>query len=159
MLYGISGAAIPGGLKYAHEITMACAARNVPPCMVYAMAWRESISLEVDGAIPSAATVVSGDGGHGLLQLTASFPDNWAIPYDNTLYAIDEFILPAIRYWHGLQGYCGDTLALLVFATFNEGLSAAEKYHASGDVDAGTSDEYGHGVLANLTKLVAGLAP
>jgi len=131
----------------------------MPPCLLYAIAWRESISGEVNGQWPDAATVISGDGGHGLMQLTSSWPDDWADPIPNVLYAIDEFVLPAIHYWHGLQRFAGDTLVLLVGATFNEGLSAAEKYHALGNVDAGTSNSYGHAILGFSQKLSAGLAP
>jgi hypothetical protein len=159
MIYGISGAPIPETLPYASPVTAACLQDDMPPCLLYAIAWRESISGEVNGEWPNAALVVAGDGGHGLCQLTSSWPNDWANPIANVEYAITEFVQPAIHYWHGLQGYSGDTLVLLVAATYNEGLGAAEKYHASGDVDAGTTDEYGHGVLDNFTKLVAGLAP
>ena len=126
---------------------------------MYAIAFRETIQGEISGLWPSAATVISGDGGHGLCQLTSSFPENWDDPIANVDFAIEHFIEPALNYWHGLQQYSGDLLVLLVAATFNEGLRAAEKYHASGDVDAGTTDEYGHAVLGFYQKLSAGLAP
>ena len=159
MIYGISGAPIPPALPYAAAVTAACLHENMPPCLLYAIAWRESISGEVNGQWPDAATVVSSDNGHGLCQLTSSWPDDWADPVANVNYAIEEFVLSAIRYWHGLQKFSGDTLVLLVSATFNEGLGAAEKYHAQGNVDAGASDSYGHGVLANYQKLIAGETP
>lgn len=159
MIYGMSGAPIPLALPYASNVTAPCISHDVPPCLLYGIAWRESISGELLGLWPDAATVVAPDQGHGLCQLTSSWPDDWAIPSANVDYAITEFVLPAIRYWHGLQGFSGDTLVLLVAATFNEGLGAAEKYHASGDVDAGTTDRYGHGVLANYRNLVNGLRP
>jgi hypothetical protein len=92
------------------------------------------------------------------MQPTSSWPDDWANPTANVAYAITEFILPAIHYWHGLQRFSGDTLVLLVSATYNEGLVAAQKYHARGDVDAGTSDEYGHAVLGFYKSLAAGNA-
>lgn len=159
MIYGISGAPILATLEYASQVTAACIPGDMPPCLVYAIAWRETLSIDHTPACPDAATFVAGDNGHGIMQLTASWPENWATPIANIEYGIDKFILPAIRYWHGLQGYSGDTLVLLVAATYNEGLGAAEKYHASGDVDAGTTDEYGHGVLKNYQALVAGLKP
>ena len=153
MLYGISGAPIPGGLPYASQIASACATRNFPPCLAYAIAWRETITIEGTSLCPNAATFIASDGGHGLCQLTASFPDDWMNPIANAGYAIDNFLVLALNYWHGLHGYSGDTLMLLVAATYNEGLGAAEKYHASGDVDAGTTDEYGHGVLQKYREL------
>ena len=159
MIYGISGAPIPNKLPYASNVAAACVQGDMPPCFIYAIAWRETISVEGTELCPNAATYIAADNGDGLMQLTSSWADNWAIPTANAEYAIDEFILPAIRYWHGLQGFSGDTLVLLVAATYNEGLGAAEKYHASGDVDAGTTDEYGHAVLGFYTKLAAGLAP
>lgn len=159
MLYGISGSPLPSGLKYGSQISAACVHEDMPPCLIYAIAWRETLSVDGTPECPNAVTFIAGDNGHGIMQLTSSWPDDWNDPIGNITYAIDEFILPAIRYWHGLQGYSGDTLILLVAATYNEGLGAAEKYHASGDVDAGTTDEYGHAVLGFYQKLAAGLAP
>lgn len=154
----MSGHPIPTGLPYATQVATACVPKNMPPCLLYAIAWRESIQGEVNGSW-TAATVVSGDGGHGLCQLTSSYPSNWSDPTANVSYAIDRFVLPAIDYWHGLHQFTGDTLVLLVAATFNEGLGAAEKYHARGDVDAGTTDEYGHGVLSIYRTLITGQRP
>ena len=158
MRFGISGHPIPAGLPYAAEITTACAAEDMPPCLLYALAWRESIQGEVNGSW-NAATVVSADGGHGLFQLTSSYPSNWADPTHNAAYAIADFVSPTIDYWNGIHKFTGETLVLLVAATFNEGLGAAIRYHAEGDVDAGTTNEYGHGVLAIYRTLISGQKP
>jgi hypothetical protein len=159
MIFGISGAPIPATLPYASNVTAACIQGDMPPCFVYAIAWRESISGELEGLWPNASTVVSTDNGHGLMQLTSSWPDNWAIPTANAEYAIDEFILPAIRYWHGLQQFSGDDLVRLVAATYNAGLGNAIKGHEAGNVDLYTTNNYAAGILANLKALVAGLKP
>ena len=153
--YGLSGAEVSAlKNKYAGYTNRAANSRNFSPPLLYAVAYRETIHGELVGLWPSALTVVSGDGGHGLFQLTSSYPAAWEDPLINALYAIDVFLKPAMDYWHGLENFTGDTLVLLVAATFNEGLSAARAYHASGNVDAGTTDHYGHGVLAYYKNLV-----
>jgi hypothetical protein len=156
--FGIDDAPIPAHLPYASNVTAACHTMDFPPCFLYAIAWHESIQGEVNGKW-DASTVVSGDGGHGLCQLTSSWPPDWANPTENAQYALDEFLLPALRYWHGLHLYTGDNLLRLVAATFNEGLGAAEKYHAEGNVDIGTTDNYAAAVLAIFHKLIAGQDP
>jgi hypothetical protein len=157
MIYGISGAPIPMELPFSQEVTNAASVRQMPPCFIYAFAWRETIREY--GAGSAGKMSDNNDGGHGLFQLTESYPDNWADPTMNALYAIDYFIKPALDYWHGLENFCGDTLVLLVAATFNEGLGKARQYHAQGDVDAGTTDEYGHGVLGYYKNMIAGRHP
>jgi hypothetical protein len=118
------------------------------------VAWHESISGEVHGLWPSASGIVSPDGGHGLFQLTSSFPDQWQEPLVNAVYAISEFLGPAASYWV-LHGESGQRLVKLVAATFNEGLAAAIKYHAEGNVDIGTTNDYGAVVLGIYNSLVA----
>lgn len=168
MIYGISGAPIPSELPYAGPVMSACLGNSIPPCFMYAIAWRETIReygetaavcLQDGGNYTTGLLPDGSNAGHGLCQLTTSWPSAWPDPVINVTYAITEFILPAIRYWHGLQRFTGDTLVLLVSATYNEGLGAAEKYHARGNVDAGTTDEYGHGVLGYYRNLVAGNRP
>ncbi len=155
--YGISGALVNPTFPYAHVINEAAISNDVSPKLCYAIAYRETISGEINGLWPNAATVIAGDGGTGLFQLTPPPPslDNPLDPYQNAMAAMQGWILPALALWVG-QGYQGDTLVLLVAATFNEGSEAAEKYHAQGNVDAGTTDEYGHGVLTYYTALVNG---
>ncbi len=148
-IYGVSGEVVKLPTRFAAEINGAALARNFPPCFLGAIRERET------GDRADAATVISGDGGHGAYQLTSSYPDNWQDVTASGIYAIDHFLMPAIQYWHGLHLFNGDTLVLLVAATYNEGLGAAIKWHEAGDVDRGTTNEYGHGVLAIFKRLAA----
>jgi hypothetical protein len=146
MLWGMSGKPCPPGLTGAGVFNS-----TRVPLLTAAIAQRETLSV-----MPwaQALTYIAFDNGHGLMQLTSSWPPvGWDDALTNVAYAWSNFITPALNYWHGLEQYTGDTLVLLVAATYNEGLSAARKYHASGDVDAETTDEYGHGVLAYYTSL------
>ena len=88
------------------------------------------------------------------MQLTSSWPEDWDSPLANITYAVRDFLNPAVQYWHGLQGYAGPALIKLVAATYNEGLGAAIRYHDSGNVDLGTTNEYGAGVLAIYSNLI-----
>jgi hypothetical protein len=118
---------------------------------VAAIGWRETFCFLAPDA---ARTCVSDDGGHGIMQLTASFPDpGWDDPATNIGYAYDHFIGPALDYWHGLEKFQGDALVKLVAATYNAGLSAAIQGHAEGDVDKYTTNAYGSGVLAIYASL------
>lgn len=141
MRYGISGKLLPSTVPFAREInSFAIAEGTVSPPLLAAIAKRES---------DFTPAVVSADGGHGLCQLTASWPDDWADPATNLAYAWHVFLRPAIDYWHGLERYTGDDLVRLVSATYNEGLGAAIAWHARGDVDGGTTNHYAEGVLEN----------
>ena len=152
MIWGLSGAPVNPTLPYAGFANRACVDMDFPPPFAYAIAFRETLCL-----VPTIdpVTVVSGDGGHGIMQLTSSWPENWADPLANFTYAIRYFLLPAVQYWHGLQGYAGPVLVKLVAATYNEGLGAAIRYHNQGDVDLGTTNDYGAGVLAIYNNLVS----
>jgi soluble lytic murein transglycosylase-like protein len=154
MIYGISGAPIKNADLYpfAGESNGVAFEANFPPAWLYAHAWQESI--REDGA--ASATVISSDGGHGLMQLTSSYPDDWTDPRANLQYALSTFLYPAIDYWHGLYNYSGSVLMLLVAATYNEGLGAAKKWHSQGDVDGGTTNEYGHRIVATYGALISG---
>ena len=154
MKWGISGKPIPAALRYAAPIQEAADDDDFPPLFAYAIAWRETISGEVNGLWPSAATVVSGDAGHGLFQLTSSYPGDWQDPKANALYAIQNFLLPAQEYWYGLNGYTGPDLVKLCAAEFNAGRGNAERGHEEGNVDLYTTDNYGTGVLAIYQSLV-----
>lgn len=163
MIFGISGLACPSGFPFAGEINgVANANPGCPPLLLASIAWRESIStfgagaatcLQI-GADPQTGLMPDGsNAGRGLCQLTNSFPPDWEDPIVNLTYAWQEFLQPAIRYWHGLENYTGNALIKLVGATFNEGLSAAIKYHAQGNVDLGDTDDYGAGILVIFTSL------
>lgn len=169
MLYGLSGTPIPQGLPYADPLSQAAGHENFSPPLLYAIGAIETILGESTGYIKNAASAVSGDGGHGIFQLTSSWPPNYADPYTNALYAIRVFLLPALHHWNE-AGFSGDNLVRLVAATFNEGLGAAIARHDAGDVDAGTTDHYAARALAcyhvltaipdaTLTELIAAEEP
>lgn len=144
MKYGWYEAPVSNNLPLGPEINRAASDCQFPSPVIYAIAYRETLSSL---SAELAAKCISGDGGHGLCQLTSSYPNDWYNPTVNATYAIKQFLVPAVNYWHGLHGYEGDTLLKLVAATYNEGLGAAQHYHEQGDVDAGTTNHYGQGVV------------
>lgn len=154
MKWGIESGHISTDLPYAYPITEAAISEDVPLALLYAIAWHETISGEVGGLWPSAALVVSDDGGHGLCQLTSSWPDDWQDPNANARYACDQYIIPAAEYWSKQCGYSGETLVKCIAATYNAGLGNAVAGHAHGDVDLYTTDSYGEAVLAIYQKLI-----
>jgi hypothetical protein len=128
------------------------------------IAWQESIGGQVAGLWPDAATVVSGDGGRGLCQLTSSFPDDWTNPAVNATYALDAFLLGAVQYWNVHVGLTGTDLLRAIAAEFNAGRSGAEQGHVEGDVGNHTTHDangvsYPDNVLAHYTKLIVGEQP
>jgi hypothetical protein len=155
MLHGIEGKPlrVDTGLPYAALCNVIGTELDFPPCLLYAVAFRECI-----GEYGEAPDILSFDGGHGLCQLTSSFPQDWADPGANLRYAVTQFLIPAMSYWAG-QGEAGDALVKLVADTYNEGLSAAIEYHAEGNADLGTTNHYGSNVLRIYHQLVAGEQP
>jgi hypothetical protein len=161
MIYGISGAPIPAHLPYASAIQAGCQAANFPPCVAYAIAWRETISGEVAGLwVPQdACTVLSGDGGHGLFQLTSSFPNDWTDAAANIRFALEQFLLPGMAFFTG-NGLVGDDLIRAIAAGFNSGNGTAWENHLLGNVDLGTAgNNYASSVLANYHLLITGQDP
>ncbi len=148
MKNGIVGGPLPAGLPYGVQIEAACDGNGFSPLLAYA------IKINETGLPSDPPDTVSGDGGHGLFQLTSSYPPDWADPFANASYAITQFLAPAYAYW-AAQGYIGDQLIKLVAATFNEGISAAIEAHVAGDVDAGTTNDYGARAVANYHMLLA----
>lgn len=158
MLYDISGRPIPKTLPYAAAIQTPCLQLGYPPCLAYAIAWRESISGEVHGSW-NACTVLSSDGGHGLFQLTSSFPEGWDNEDVNIRYALNSFLIPALHQF-ARRGLSGDVLARVCAAAFNAGEEAAWEAHLAGDVDlATTGNDYAGAVLATFHRLIQGLNP
>ena len=157
MIYGLSGTPLDQRLRYAGAVDAAATNLGFSPPLLYAIAWVETINGEYIGLWPSAADVVSDDGGHGLCQLTASYPPGWADPYTNASYAITTFLRGALAYWHGAELLSGDDLARCMADEFNEGRSAALKWHNAGNADAGTTgSDYGARALAVYHAIVAG---
>jgi len=149
---------VPSNLPYADPINRAAIALDFPPLFAYAIACRESIIGEMNGKW-NAATVVSGDNGHGLFQLTSWWPDDWQDPYTNAYCAIKDWLLQDVPTWLRQYGMTGDALIKCVAASFNAGLGAALAAHSAGNVDACTSEDYGAGVVSIFHNLVAKGAP
>ena len=159
MIYGISGTAIPDHLDYASPIQLACQKYpTFPPCLAYAIAWRETISGEKAGLWVSAATVLSDDGGHGLFQLTSSYPADWENVQINAEYALEHFLVPGLQFFAD-RGLRGDNLVRCIAAGFNSGEEAAWENHLRGNVDLGTTDNYAQSVLSNYHRLINGEDP
>lgn len=160
MRWGISGQALPAGLRYGDEISAACAAYNFPPCFAYAIAWRESIRGEAGGKW-NAATVVSADGGHGLFQLTSYVPDGWSDPLTNAEAALKYWLLPNVNAFYDRFELRGDALVKAAADAFNRGYGAvAADLSAGRDPDAASSGgNYGADVLNQYQRLAAGENP
>lgn len=153
MIYLISGKPVPFELRYSREITVACG-EIFPPLVAYAVACNETIIGEINGKW-DAATVVSSDSGHGLFQLTSSWPDDWEDPYANARYAINNFLVPAMRQWReNAPEIMGDDLVRCIAATFNAGFGGAWRGHTKGDVDRFTTDNYGQRALVIYQSLL-----
>jgi hypothetical protein len=144
---GISGAPVPTSLPYSNNINDAAIQTDFSPIFLYSICWHESIQGEVDGFWDDASTVISNDGGHGLAQLTSSYPTDWADPTANAQYAVTNFLLPDMAVWTEQFGVTGDILIKCVAASYNAGLAGAEEGHSQNDVDLYTTDEYGQAVL------------
>lgn len=97
--------------------------------------------------------VVSDDAGHGLMQLTASWPEGWQDPETNIEYAAVNFVRPAYDYWQG-QGMLGDDLIRCTGASFNGGLGGAQAGHRRGNVDLYTTNNYGHRLVAQFHQIL-----
>jgi hypothetical protein len=159
MLYGIEGGPIPLRLPYAQPIQSGCQVFNFSPCLAYAIAWRETIRGEKAGLWPSAVNVVSGDGGHGLFQLTSSWPSDWESINANIAYALSHFLVPTMHFFAG-AGQRGEALIRCIAAAFNEGTQTAYLDHLLGNVDIGTTGhDYASDVLAQYQRLIANEDP
>jgi hypothetical protein len=166
MKWGLSGAPVPANLPYAAAVNKAAFDTQASPCALYAIFWRETISSERSGWLvqaygpgTTAANVISGDGGHGLGQLTDSFPPEWADPYTNACYAANKFYDPYLLKWLN-RGYTGTTLLKLASDDYNAGDSAVEAAHESGSADAATTGgNYGTDVVTIYLNLLAGRDP
>jgi hypothetical protein len=151
---GLAAGPLPPTLLYAAPIEAAC---EIPPSfsplVAYAIAQNETIDGEKNGSW-DAATVVSADGGHGLFQLTSSYPSDWADPLANATYAVEHFLLPAETFWSNM-GMQGNDLVRCIAAEFNAGRQGALDGHAEGDVGKYTTDHYDQRALANYQALLA----
>lgn len=146
MRNGIESGVVPTDWPFADQINASAAVTNFSAILVAAIQHNETNGLA------DAATNISIDGGHGVMQLTAEYPPNWADPYGNILYAIDNFLGPAESYWAPIVQ--GDDLVRCIAAEYNAGRGAAIKGHEEGDVDAYTTAHYAQRALDTYKSLV-----
>ena len=154
---GISGGPLAADLLYAAAVTSGSGS-IFSPLLAYAVAFRETIRGELAG-LWNAASVISGDGGYGLMQLTSSHPSDWIDPSANVRYAIATFLYPAYDFWWGEMKFVGSDLVRGIAAEYNAGRGQALAGHAAGDLDTYTTDGYAADVLAQYTRLCAHLSP
>src|ERR1700676_3052262 len=158
--YGVSGADLPDNFPYKDAIDQACVLFEFSPVLAGAVAWRETLEIAawIGTAYPGKTplTVVTGDGGHGLFQLTSEVPLNWENPFVNAQVAVRDYLAKDLEHWHAKYGLEGEDLVRATAASFNAGWDQAEKWHLQGDVDLYTTHRYGVGVLVNYRALVAG---
>jgi hypothetical protein len=147
----VSGTPVPSGFPYSTLINQIAAANNVAPCLVAAIKINET-------GLNDPPDIVSGDGGHGLWQLTSSYPSDWADPEANCTYAVQNFIVPAWEYWAGC-GQTGEALVKCIAAEFNGGRGNAQAGFDEGNVDAYTTNNYGARAVANFQSLISGQIP
>jgi hypothetical protein len=155
MRWGVSGKTIPYDLIFATPIQAAALLEDFPPCWLYAIGKIESI----DEFGASAATIMStnGDGGHGIFQLTSSFPDNWQDPQVSAQYAIKNFLMPAVQNCLASMYLSGDQLVRVASDVYNEGWGAEQISHSLyNDADfLTTGHDYGQRALAAYKELTA----
>ncbi len=160
MRYGILAPNVPANFPWSEVFNSVGLYVGCSPCLLAAHAYVET--LEIYGA-DEARTCVSYDGGHGLMQLTSSFPPDWQNAQTNIGYAANQFIIPALETWYHDYGYTGDTLVRCEAATYNAGLNAALRGHFKGDVGMYTTKSEGMSydvrVLAAYKTLASGAIP
>lgn len=150
---GIMSGRIPMQLPYAKAIQAAADTNNESAALMYGIAQRETIRGQRAG-LWIASTVVSPDGGHGLFQLTSSYPSDWQQPQSNACYAAEHFIAPA-RAFFVAKGLLGESLIRCIAAAFNAGLETAWAAHLDGDCDACTTGgDYGADVFTTYNAIV-----
>lgn len=160
---GISGAELASKHEYAAIVNQLAIGAGVAPLLVYAIRLNEtSEGFPPDGlqggADPKTGLMPDGsNAGHGVMQLTSSWPSDWEDPAANIGYAIEHFIAPAWKDWVGIFAIKGDDLIRCIAASYNAGFDAARKAHIAGDVDAVTTDRYGDRALEHFHALLAEL--
>jgi hypothetical protein len=161
MRFAIVGEDVNTTLPYAQAINQAATELDFSPVAAYAVAWRETIRGERSGLWKDAATVVSGDGGHGLFQLTSWYPSTWQQPYWNAHWAILRWLLPSMMHYEAVHRYAGEALLQACADAFNAGqgavCSACERGESLDSVTTG--HDYGQDVVATYRRLVAGDPP
>ena len=149
---GISGKPLPVGFPYKSIIEQICGTTFFP-CLVGAIKLNET-GL---GQGPHTETNVSFDGGHGIMQLTSSYPSDWQTPHSNIAYAVEHFLKPDFNYWKShLQA---EPLIRAIAASYNAGLGNAQVGHNEGDLDKFTTQRYGERCYSKYFELINGRIP
>lgn len=160
MRYGILAPNVPAAFPFAEAFNQVGQYAGVSPCLLAAHGYVETLEV-----LPpeEARTYLSYDGGHGIMQLTSSFPTDWQTVVSNLVWAANQFIIPALETWYHDYGYTGDTLVRCEAATFNAGLNAALRGHFQGNVGMYTTTSegitYDVRVLNAYKTLAAGSIP
>lgn len=152
MRNGINGDPLPSDFPYAGTINTLCVEFTCSPALVGAIKMNETGLGQGD----TTNNVVSSDGGHGIMQLTSSYPLDWNVPASNITWAIRQFILQA---WTAFakMGEEGDDLVRCIAAAYNEGLGTAiEAHDVYGNVDEWDTDQYGARALAHYHAIIGG---
>lgn len=153
MQNGISGAPLPDGFPYKQTIEVICGTTFFP-CLVGAIKMNET-GL---GHGPDTENDVSFDGGHGIMQLTSSWPSNWQDPHANIQYAVEEFMRGAYAsFTSPPYSFSGDTLVKAIAAAYNAGFANAVAGHNEGDLDKYTTNNYGARALTHYHNLLNGV--
>lgn len=154
MQYGIQAGNIPAKYPYASTLNSVAEQENFSAALMYGIALRETIRGEAAGEW-NAATVESEDGGHGLFQLTSSYPKNWQQPDANARYAVEYFLRPACAFFVS-KGLLGEALIRCIAASFNAGTETAWEAHLRGDVDSCTTGgDYGADVYSTYNAIIS----
>jgi hypothetical protein len=139
----LRGAPLPANLKlpFTAEIERACeVAPTFSPLVAMAIKWCETGSSTDPARLQGGAdptTLLMPDGsnaGRGIFQLTSSFPANWRDPYENALYAVEHFLLPAESFWANQYGLQGEALVRAIGAEYNAGRLGAQQGHDLADI-------------------------
>jgi hypothetical protein len=158
---GIEGGPLTDKHEYAEIVNRLSAERGVSPLLVYAIRLNETSEGFPPGGLQGGADPETGDmpdgsnAGHGIMQLTSSWPNDWSDPEANFKYAIEQFIEPDWNAWAEQTGLQGDGLVRAIAASYNAGLGAAMLAHKRGDVDAVTTNRYGERALEHYHALFA----
>lgn len=156
MQNGISGKGLPEGFPYKAIIETLCVKHNFFPCVVGAIKINET-GL---GQGPTTENDVSGDGGHGIMQLTSYVPPDWQNPTVNIECAITKFLLPDYAVWTSPPySLSGEELVKALAASYNAGFDNALAGHKQGNVDLYTTHNYGQRALSNEIALTQGTIP
>ncbi len=127
------------------------------PPFLGAICWEETLKVMLPA---EALGFISTDGGHGLFQLTSSYPAQWTQPDQAAAFAIEQFLLPALQFWGHDYHLAGADLIRAAAAEYNAGRQNAIQGHLAGDVGMYTTGgDYDVRVLSDYQDLVDGILP